>query len=51
MNLMFTNAESFNQDLTEWCVTNIASEPGGFTSTTRSVLTDANKPIWGTCPD
>ena len=50
MNSMFTNAESFNQDLTGWCVTNITSEPGGFTSTTRAVLTNANKPVWGTCP-
>ncbi len=45
---MFNNASSFNQDLTGWCVTNITSEPGGFS--TGSLLTPANKPIWGTCP-
>ena len=45
----FRNADTFNQDLTGWCVTNISSEPSDFT-TSRSALTDANKPIWGTCP-
>jgi hypothetical protein len=44
----FRNADTFNQDLTGWCVTNISSEPSDFT-TSRSALTDANKPIWGTC--
>jgi uncharacterized protein (TIGR02145 family) len=45
---MFTNATSFNQDLTNWCVTNITSEPSNFSF--NSPLTEANKPIWGTCP-
>jgi hypothetical protein len=49
MGSMFRNADSFNQDLTGWCVTTIASEPGDFT-TDRSALTNANKPVWGTCP-
>ena len=39
---------AFNQDLTSWCVTNIAAEPSGFASS--SSLTNANKPVWGTCP-
>ena len=38
----------FNQDLTDWCVTNITTEPDFFS--TNSALTNANKPVWGTCP-
>ena len=38
----------FNQDITGWCVTNITSEPSRFA--TLSSLTNANKPVWGTCP-
>ena len=48
MRSMFNNAAAFNQDLTNWCVTNITSEPAYFN--TDSALTDANKPVWGTCP-
>ena len=49
MSEMFDGASVFNQDLTKWCVTNITSEPTTFS--TSSALTQANKPIWGTCPD
>jgi len=45
---MFYNASTFNQDLTKWCVTNVSSEPVNFSS--GSALTEANKPVWGTCP-
>jgi surface protein len=48
MNGMFKNATAFNQDLISWCVTNITSEPSQFSN--NSALTNANKPIWGTCP-
>jgi hypothetical protein len=48
LNYMFFNASSFNQDLSGWCVSNITSEPEYFA--TNSALTNANKPIWGTCP-
>jgi hypothetical protein len=48
MSYMFESASAFNQDLTDWCVSNIASEPSSFA--TNSALTNANKPIWGTCP-
>ena len=48
MTVMFYNATSFNQDLTDWCVKNITSEPNNFASS--SSLTNANKPVWGTCP-
>ena len=47
---MFSYASSFNQDLTGWCVTNITSEPSKF-ATLSALITDANKPVWGTCPD
>jgi hypothetical protein len=45
---MFENASSFNQDISGWCVSNINSEPINFLFS--SALTDANKPVWGTCP-
>ena len=45
---MFSQASTFNHDLTSWCVTNIAAEPSDFA--VNSVLTEANKSIWGTCP-
>jgi surface protein len=49
MSYMFNNAYNFNQDLTGWCVEQIDSEPNGFNGGS-SVLDDANKPQWGTCP-
>ncbi len=49
MNGMFGGATNFNQDLTNWCVTNFQSEPDDEFSS-GSALTEANKPIWGTCP-
>jgi surface protein len=48
MREMFRGAENFNQNLSGWCVTNITSEP--FQFSTGSALTNANKPVWGTCP-
>jgi hypothetical protein len=47
MSSMFEEASSFNQDISSWCVTNIASEPTDFS--TDSPLIESNKPIWGTC--
>jgi surface protein len=48
MREMFRGAENFNQNLSGWCVTNITSEPLQFSF--GSALTNANKPVWGTCP-
>jgi len=45
---LFDNTLNFNQDLTGWCVSKITSEPTYFARS--SALTDANKPVWGTCP-
>ena len=45
---MFSGASVFNQDLTNWCVTNISTEPDYFS--TNSLLTQENKPFWGYCP-
>jgi hypothetical protein len=45
---MFQNATAFNQNLSGWCVTEVTTEPTSFS--TDSALTDANKPVWGTCP-
>ena len=48
MGAMFYQASSFNQNISNWCVTNIASEPTEFS--TDSPLSESNKPVWGTCP-
>jgi hypothetical protein len=45
---MFYSASSFNQNISNWCVTNIASEPSEFSA--ESPLSESNKPVWGTCP-
>ena len=45
---MFQEAVAFNQNLSGWCVRNISAEPSEFSI--NSPLTDANKPLWGTCP-
>jgi len=48
MEYMFYQANAFNQDISNWCVTNIVSEPTQFSYS--SPLTESNKPVWGTCP-
>jgi hypothetical protein len=48
MTSMFYNALAFNQDISNWCVTNISSEPINFSN--NSPLIEENKPVWGTCP-
>jgi surface protein len=45
---MFSGSSSFNQDLTSWCISNFSSEPNWFSR--DCPLTNANKPVWGTCP-
>jgi len=45
---MFQSANSFNQDLTQWCVSQFATMPDGFSIS--SALTASNHPDWGTCP-
>lgn len=45
---MLANTPLFNQDLKQWCVVNITSEPSNFA--VGSGLSSANKPVWGTCP-
>jgi hypothetical protein len=47
MENMFYEANTFNQDLSGWCVSLITSEPSNFS--TNSALIAANKPNWGTC--
>jgi len=48
MDSMFQENNTFNQNLNGWCVTNISSEPEYFNG--WGALTDANQPLWGTCP-
>jgi len=47
MSYMFTVQYVFNQDLTQWCVSNFSSEPYAFASNT---FLTSNHPVWGTCP-
>lgn len=45
---MFNNATSFNQDLSNWCVSLIPKKPSNFDlSATAWTLP---RPVWGTCP-
>ena len=48
MTVMFYGASTFNQNLNNWCVTNISTEPNNFSE--NSNLSNENKPKWGTCP-
>jgi len=45
---MFQEATSFNQNISNWCVTNISEEPTQFSD--NSPLSESNTPVWGTCP-
>ena len=48
-NMSFTFYETeFNQDITTWCVSHIATSPPAFSE--YAPLTQANEPVWGTCP-
>lgn len=46
---MFTDAESFNQDLSGWCVQHVSSAPSNFTTGATSWNTTNRLPVWGTC--
>lgn len=43
---MFDGATSFSQDLTGWCVPDVATEPSNFGGAPGW----DSKPVWGTCP-
>jgi len=47
MQVMFYNAKSFNQDLSKWCVSNVTNY---LNFSDGSNLSNANMPLWGTCP-
>jgi hypothetical protein len=51
MDSMFGYALSFNQDLSEWCVTNITSVPTDFD--TGAISWTEPRPNWGygNCPE
>jgi surface protein len=50
MNSMFGNNGSFDQNISNWCVTLIPTKPSGFDQFTNANWTTAEKPVWGTCP-
>jgi hypothetical protein len=45
---MFNRAAAFNQDLSRWCVSRIASAPYSFS--TGATAWTSPQPVWGTCP-
>jgi surface protein len=47
MSGIFYSADNFNQNLSDWCVLKLDSEPSSFAS--NSALADENYPNWGTC--
>jgi len=48
MSSMFLASYSFNQDLTQWCVSQFPTMPTNFSY--NSGLSASNHPDWGTCP-
>jgi hypothetical protein len=48
MDTMFSDATSFNQDLSGWCVPTIPSLPTDFDTGASSWVLP--RPVWGTCP-
>jgi len=48
MSYMLYDAKLFNQDLSSWCVSNLATTPVNFSE--GSGLLDKFQPKWGTCP-
>jgi hypothetical protein len=48
MDYMFFEAESFNQNLSGWCVIEIGWEPSYFSEDADAWTKP--KPKWGTCP-
>jgi len=48
MNGLFFSASSFNQNLSQWCVSSFSTIPSNFSN--NSALTSSNHPVWGTCP-
>ena len=46
---MFSGAIAFSQNLSQWCVSDILTEPAFFNNE-GGILTAEQKPVWGTCP-
>jgi hypothetical protein len=47
MTSMFARAESFNQDISGWCVEQISSKPSDFDERAGFDNDDAKQPNWG----
>ena len=50
MTNMFNGLASFNQDLSQWCVTKLGSKPDGFDKDCIGWNNKNEKPCWGHCP-
>ena len=48
MYTMFSGASAFDQDLSQWCVSEIASLPYEFDL--NAINWTLPRPVWGTCP-
>jgi surface protein len=47
---MFQDAAAFNGDISNWCVSTIASDPGDFATGANVNWTVGRQPTWGACP-
>jgi len=47
---MFRGANTFNQDISNWCVINISSDPYNFDLNSGFENQNSLQPNWGSCP-
>ena len=50
MTWMFNGTTTYNQNLSNWCVTHISSKPTNINTGSGNPLGDGSLPNWGTCP-
>jgi hypothetical protein len=47
---MFQLTDNFNQDLSDWCVSQFSEQPTRFDLDADGWVLPNSRPIWGTCP-
>jgi hypothetical protein len=50
MSGMFQLTDNFNQDLSDWCVSQFSEQPQRFDQDADGWVLPNSRPIWGTCP-
>jgi len=50
MKNMFQNNTAFDQNISDWLVSNHPTKPTNFDTDTNASWTTGEKPQWGTCP-